>query len=252
MKIRLIKFLRKYYRWQARKQLKANPELWVLITDYMKKTKSTGVSWSDFCELYRAIRIQKPKHILECGPGASTMVMAFALMENEKEGFPGKITAMEEMQEYLDMSIELLPEFLKKYVAFHLSPRVDDTYEIFRGVRYRDVPVADYDFIFVDGPHHRSHNGDAFCFDFDFIHILKNSANPIAGMVDYRLSSSYVLQTLLGTDKVTFNLVKELAFISPVSAADLRKLTLENNTRDLLRYGKVFGNSKLRLYASKD
>jgi hypothetical protein len=180
------------------------------------------------------------------------MVMAFALMENEKEGYQGKITAMEEMQEYLDMSVELLPIFLKKYVVFKLSPRVDDTYEIFRGVRYRDVPPADYDFIFVDGPHHRSHTGDAFCFDFDFIHLLRNSKIPIAGMVDYRLSTSYVLQTLLGEDKVKFDLVKELAFIKPVTAADLRKLTLENNTRDLLRYGKVFGNSILRLYASKN
>ena len=252
MKNRIIKFLRKFYRWQARKKLKANPALWEQITLYMKKTRSTGVSWSDFWELFHAIRTQKPKHILECGPGASTMVMAFALMENEKEGYPGKITAMEEMQEYLDISVELLPDFLKKYVTFHLSPRVDETYEIFRGVRYRDVPKADYDFIFVDGPHHRSHNGDAFCFDFDFIHVLRDSTIPISGMVDYRLSSSYVLQTLLGTDKVTFNLVKELAFISPVTAADLRKLTLENNTRDLLRYGKIFGNSKLRLYASKD
>lgn len=55
------------------------------------------------------------------------MVMAYALMENDKEGFLGKITAMEEMQEYLDMSIELLPDFLKKYVEYQLSPRVDDT-----------------------------------------------------------------------------------------------------------------------------
>jgi hypothetical protein len=252
MKSRLVELLKKYFRWQARRKLKAKPALWEQITLYMKKTKSTGVSWSDFWELYNAIRSQKPKEILECGPGASTMVMAFALMENEKEGYPGKITAMEEIQEYLDMSVELLPEFLKKYVVFQLSPRVDDTYEIFRGVRYRDVPRADYDFIFVDGPHHRSHNGDAFCFDFDFIHLLRNSTIPIAGIVDYRLSSSYVLQTLLGAEKVKFDLVKELAFIAPVTAADLRTLTLENNTRDLLRYGKVFGNSMLRLYASKN
>ncbi len=248
MRNKIIKFLRKVIRWQARKKLKANPELWEQISLYMKKTKSTGVSWSDFWELYNAIRTYKPKHILECGPGASTMVMAFALMENEKEGFPGKITAMEEMQEYLDMSVDLLPDFLSKYVEFHLSPRVDDTYEIFRGVRYKDVPKADYDFIFVDGPHHRSLLDDAFCFDFDFIHVLKHSKNPIAGMVDYRLSSSYVLQTLLGTENVKFNMLKELAFIKPVSASDLKKLTLENNTRDMMKGSSLFGNTKIKLY----
>jgi hypothetical protein len=244
----IIRFLRKVIRWQARKKLKANPELWEQITSYLKITKSTGVSWSDFWELYNAIRTNKPKHILECGPGASTLVMAYALSENEKEGFPGKITGMEEMQEYLDMSIELLPDFLKKYVEYHLSPRVDDTYEIYRGVRYRDVPQADYDFIFVDGPHHRSLLDDAFCFDFDFIHILRNSKVPISGMVDYRLSSSYVLQKLLGTEKVEFNMLKELAFIKPVVASDLKKMTLENNTKDMLSSSSLFGNTKIELY----
>jgi len=248
MKKKLIKFLRKVIRWQARKKLKANPELWEQITSYLNKTKSTGVSYSDFWELYNAIRTNKPKHILECGPGASTMVMAYALMENEKEGFPGKITAMEEMQEYLDMSIELLPDFLKKYVEYHLSPRVDETYEIYRGVRYRDVPQADYDFIFVDGPHHRSLLDDAFCFDFDFIHILRNSKVPISGLVYYRLSSSYVLQTLLGTEKVEFNMLKELAIIKPVVASDLKKLTLESNTKDMLSSSSLFGNTKIELY----
>ena len=248
MKKKLVKFLRKVIRWQARKKLKANPELYGQICTYLNRTKSTGVSWSDFWELYNAIRTNKPKHILECGPGASTMVMAYALMENEKEGFPGKITAMEEMQEYLDMSLELLPDFLKKYVEYQLSPRVDDTYEIFRGVRYRDVPQADYDFIFVDGPHHRSLLDDAFCFDFDFIHILRNSKVPISGLVDYRLSSSYVFQTLLGTEKVEFNMLKELAIIKPVVASDLKKMTLESNTNDMLSSCSLFGNTKIELY----
>lgn len=48
MKKKLIKFLRKVIRWQDRKKLKANPELWEQITSYLNKTKSTGVSWSDF------------------------------------------------------------------------------------------------------------------------------------------------------------------------------------------------------------
>lgn len=198
--------------------------------------------------MYNAIRTNKPKHVLECGPGASTMVMAYALMENEKEGFPGKITAMEEMQEYLDMSIELLPDFFKKYVEYHLSPRVDDTYEIYRGVRYRDVPQADYDFIFVDGPHHRSLIDDTFCFDFDFIQILRNTKVHISGMVDYRLSSTYVLQKLLGTEKVQFNMLKELAIIKFVVASDLKKMTLEKNAIDMLSTCSFFGNTKIELY----
>jgi hypothetical protein len=75
---------------------------------------------------------------------------------------------------------------------------VDHTYEIFRGVRNCDVAKAYYDIIFEDG---------------------------------------YVLKTLPRSGKVTFNLFKELAFTAPVMTAYLGKLTLEKNTRDLLRHG---------------
>ena len=63
-------------------------------------------------------------------------MLALALKNNDAEGFSGKITAMEELQSYLDIGIKLLPKELNKYVEYLLSPRVDDYYEIFRGVRY--------------------------------------------------------------------------------------------------------------------
>src|SRR5687768_3025117 len=104
MKRELLKILRRINRKRAILNLSRNEVLWKELTAYMKMTGSTGVSWSDFNELYKAVRFYKPKNILECGPGASTVVMAFAVMENEKEGYPGKITAMEEMEKYLQMS----------------------------------------------------------------------------------------------------------------------------------------------------
>ena len=76
--------------------------------------------------------------------------MALALKKNETDGFPGEITAMEELKKYLDIGINLMPKELKKYVNYVLSPRVDDYHEIFRGVRYRDIPKKDFDFIFTD------------------------------------------------------------------------------------------------------
>lgn len=240
--------MRAFYRYRARKQLRQNDVLWGEITCYMKKTKSTGVSWVDFWELYSAIRSQKPKHVLECGPGASTIIIAYALMENEKEGFPGRISAMEELEDYLNYSIELLPEYLKKYVQYVKSPRVDSFYEIYRGVRYRDVPKVAFDFVFVDGPHHHSPTDDHFCFDFDFLEVVRNSDSPVSGIVDCRLSSSYVLQKLLGEEKVRFDYVKELAFIKPVTKNDLKSLSLESNMQMLHSRGKLFRNTKLELY----
>lgn len=248
--IKVLNYLRKYQRYKARKELRKIPELWDLINDYLKKTGSTGISWVDYNELYKAVRRVKPKSVLELGQGSSTMVIAFALRENEKEGYPGKITAMEELEKYLLMGQNLLPDALKPFVNYALSPRVDFEYEIFRGVRYSEVPDIDFDFVFVDGPLHTSPKDGQFCFDADLIYILQRpvQSSPISGLVDFRLSSSYVFQKLLGKEKVKFNMVKELAFIELVESKDLKSLTLEGNKEMLKRHGRLFGNSILKLY----
>jgi hypothetical protein len=248
MKIKIIKFLRRINRRIAINNLKKRTILYDEIVKYMKRTKSTGVSWSDFWELYKVIRTKKPKSILECGPGASTLVIAFALMENESEGYPGRITAMEEVEEYLKMSIDLLPEYLHKYVDYIHSPRIDDYFEIFRGVRYRDVPDQEYDFVFIDGPEHISPVDNQFCFDFDFLHILKKSDKPVFGLIDYRLSSGFVLQTLLGYKKVRYNAIKEIGTILPCVKSDINTLSLDKVTDSFIRYSKILGNTRIKLY----
>jgi hypothetical protein len=250
IKTALLDYLRKYERYKARKELRKIPELWELINNYLKKTGSTGISWVDYYELYKAVRRVKPKSVLELGQGSSTMVIAFALRENEKEGYSGKITAMEELEKYLLMGRDLLGDAFKPYVNYILSPRVDFAYEIFRGVRYSEVPDIDFDFVFVDGPLHTSPTDGQFSFDADLIYILQRpiQTSPINGLVDFRLSSSYVYQTLLGKQKVKFNMVKELAILHSVEPKDLKSLTLEGNIKMLERHGLPFGNSILKLY----
>ena len=218
------------------------------IFNYFKKSSSTGISWSDCWELYNYVRQNKPKNILECGQGASTFAMALALKKNETEGFPGKITAMEELKKYYDIGVDLMPKELKKYVEFVLSPRVDDYHEIFRGVRYRDIPKKNFDFIFIDGPHHYSVSDNQFCFDFDFIHVLKNNSKPITGIIDYRLSTGYVLQKLLGHEKVKYSYTKELGFISACCKNDIKKLDLEEIKSNFERKFKNPFNQKINLY----
>tara|TARA_B100000780_G_C21037061_1_gene415956 strand:- start:275 stop:1006 length:732 start_codon:yes stop_codon:yes gene_type:complete len=242
--------MRKYLRYKARKELRKIPELWNLINDYLRKTGSTGISWVDIHELYKSVRSARPKSVLELGQGSSTLVIAFALRENEKEGYPGKITAMEELEEYLVMGRDLLGEEFRPYVNYVLCPRVDFTYEIFRGVRYSEVPNIDFDFIFVDGPMHTSPTDGQFCYDADLIYILQRpiQSSPISGLVDFRLSSSYVFQKLLGKENVKFNMLKELAFLDSVESKDLKRLTLEGNIEMLKKYGHPFRNSILKLY----
>lgn len=218
------------------------------IKSYLSKTSSTGISWSDFWVLFDFVRKNKFKRILECGPGASTLVISIALERNRKEGFPGSIIAMEEVEEYLEMSIDLLPKRLHEYVEYIHSPRMDDCYEIFRGVRYRDIPKKDFDFVFVDGPEHHSSNDGQFCFDFDFLHVLMNNKTKLQGIIDYRLSTGFVLQTLLGNKIVNYSTLKEIGFINPCHKTDLRNLNLENLNYNFDKQFFAFRNNKIKIY----
>lgn len=246
-KIGILKFARKGLRRYSINQLKKNERLWQELNIYRNKTKSTGCSWIDLWTLYNTIRIKKPGEILELGPGLSTLVMSYALMENQKEGSPGRITAMEELEEYMDMATALQPDHLKPFVNFYLSPKVEDHLYIFRGVRYRDVPDKPYDFVFVDGPDLYAPSDGQMTFDFDFINVVKRSEKPVYGIVDYRLTTSFVFQTIFGKDKVKFDAIRELEFIGPVTKNDLLHLDLDKLTSMLLKNFKLLGNTRVRI-----
>ena len=59
-----------------------------------------------------------------------------------------------------------------------------------------------YDFVFVDGPKYRSPHDGHPTFDFDYLHILRNSKIPVAGLIDQRVSTVFVLQQVLGKEKI--------------------------------------------------
>jgi len=173
--------------------------------------------------------------------------MAYALMENDKEGYHGKITAVEELEPYYKMAIELLPEYLNPYVEFVLSPRIEDHYSLFRGVRYRDVPDRPYDFVFVDGPDFVAPSDGALTFDLDYIHVVKNSEKPVYGIIDCRLSTVYVLQAVFGLDKVKYSPVHVLGFVGPCTKDDLTPLKLETIMNAVRRNANFFGNTEIKL-----
>jgi hypothetical protein len=247
MKNFFLKYARRLNRKNSINNLK-NAGIYDQIKLYLSKTSSTGISWSDFWVLYNFVRLNKPKSVLECGPGASTLVISLALEENEKDGYPGSIIAMEEMEKYLELSIKLLPKNLHRYVKFILSPRIDDYYEIFRGVRYRDIPNEDFDFVFIDGPEHISISDNQFCFDFDFLYVLKNNNRPLQGIIDYRLSTGFVLQTILGLDIVQYDIIKEIGIIKPCSINDARFLELEALKYNFDNYSNLFSKNKIKIY----
>lgn len=240
--------LRKLSQVRAERKLRKNSALWAELQNYLRKTKSTGCGYIDYDRLYSTIRADKPVAILECGTGVSTLIIAHALMENDKEtGVAGRVTSMEEHADWLEMSRKLLPPQYAKYVSLLLSGTTEDRYSIFRGVRYSAVPDRQYDFVFVDGPNHHSPIDGGATFDFDFIHVLRTANKPVGCIIDKRLSTVFVLQQLLGDRKVKYSAIDGLGYVKPCTQADLGQIANAISSENFRESLRIFGNSKLRI-----
>jgi hypothetical protein len=233
---------------RALDRLKENDILWHELNSYLTKTKSIGCSYSDYWELYRFVLSRKPMDILECGTGASTIVLAHALMQNERDyGVSGRIVSMEEDEEWYKMAHRLMPQSMKKYVEIVLSPVIEECYAIFRGVRYRDVPERPYDFVFIDGPKYIAPSDGTVSFDFDYIHVIMNSNKAVYAIVDKRLTTCYVLQKLFGVEKVKYSVKHHLCFVSPCTRDDLRVIDSHTPSSCFSHSFRLFGVTRLDL-----
>lgn len=244
--------LRKFKQHRADAMLRRHADLWVEIQAYLQKTQSTGCGFIDYAALYREIRKTKPVEILECGTGVSTLVIAFALKENEAEtGTRGRVTSMEEHDGWLQMARALLPERYAAYVDFVLSDTIEDRFSVFRGVRYANIPEREYDFVFVDGPKYQSPVDGGATFDFDFIHVLRNARKPVGGLVDKRLSTVFVLQQLLGPGKVKYSPVDGLGYVVPSNRDDLGNIATSISSSNFSGSFRLFGQTKLTITANR-
>ena len=200
------------------------PVLYRDIADYRTHSPSTGCTYADYLAHYTWIRRHKPREILECGTGVSTVVLARALMENEKEhGTPWRLVSMEENPSYYEAALACLPAHLKSdsRLEMVLSEAVEDTYEFFRGVRYKDVPKGAYDLVFVDGPDFMIHPGRTqLTFDFDFLKIVQDSERPVSAFIDTRMSTCFIY-SLLFPGKVRYDFLRRIGIVAPVTRRDL-------------------------------
>ena len=238
--------LRKVAQWRARHDLSNRPVLWRALQQYLQQTKSTGCSLTDYWQLYHEIRVEAPTEVLECGTGVSTLVIAHALMENEREtGRRGRVTSMDESADWMEMARRLLPAEYETYVDFCLSDTVEAGFSLFRGVRYRNVPARPYDFVFVDGPSYVTPSDGVATSDLDFLHVLASAARPVAGLVDKRVSTCFVLQQVVGVDKVRYSPVLHLGFISPCTSRDLGELERKLSSLNFEDSFRPLGHSRL-------
>ena len=192
------------------------------IDEYVRGSETTGCSYGDYAALYSYVRRAKPKEILECGTGVSTVIMAQALAENEREtGVRGRITSMEELPEYYEMAKGLLPEDLLPYIDLVLSDTEEYRYGIFRGMKYRLIPKRTYDFVFVDGPNTRSAEYGDYTFDADVLSVVQAQQEPLVAMVDGRSSTCAALFVLFGGDRFRFDYIRGTGMLRTSGPSDL-------------------------------
>jgi hypothetical protein len=219
----LAKFLSNFLEEQAKRKIKNKyPELWVALDKYMKKTSSTGCQYGDYLVLYEHVRRFKPKFILECGTGVSTVVMSHALFENEKDGYErGKIVSLEENQWYFDHAKSIFPKEYDHYVEFVLRDVTTKEEGFFHGVGYKDIPKYDYEFVFVDGPNHLCNPKEKpLLFNFDLIEVVKMSNKPVSAVIDNRTSTAFVYNFIFGK-KFRYDYIRKLGVVYPSTKEDL-------------------------------
>jgi len=207
----------------AAKKLKAHAELRQILDEYCRISNSTGCSFTDYWQLYSLVRKMRPAEILECGTGVSTVVMAAALRDNERQhGERGRITSMEDCTHWFEHAKNIFPRELEPYVDILLSPQTEYRERFFCGVGYESIPRRHYELAFIDGPDDHCSPAGTPTVDLDYIRLLRISAHPVLGVVDGRLATCLVYQSLLGLDKVRFEPVLGLTFVGPCSGKDLR------------------------------
>jgi len=229
---------------RAEAALRAMTGLWERMEAYARSSIVTGASMSDYLTLYEEVRRWRPAEILELGTGISTVVMAYALKENEAEGGPrGHITSMEEDADWHRHACASLPGDLAAYVDMVHSPKADGSYKMFRGVQYESVPRRAYDFVFSDGPErHSPVNGDKL-FNLDLIQVVARSETPIRAVVDNHYLTFYVLQKVFGPELARYSVRHKLMFVGPVTRDDVRHLKRETFLPDL----RLFRPTELKL-----
>jgi predicted O-methyltransferase YrrM len=242
---------RPYYERRALKNLQENKGLYRTLSEFIDKTEyPPGASYFDYWILYQYVRVRQPKEVLECGAGVTTVVLAYAMDENEKEGRGGHITSMEEHKEYYNDVLAHFPDHLKKQVDFVLSPKVEGYFGLFRGVRYRDVPDKQYDFVYIDGPTTKAPSDGHKTFDFDFVRVVERSLKPVFALVDTRMSTCWALAHLLNDKKVLFDYVYEVGIVGPCTKNDLR--TDWNGFTKGLGPRPIKGGNLRRMLSKKD
>ena len=208
-------------------QLKKNLDLYKEIISFKKNDISKYVSWITIFQIYNYILEKKPKKILELGSGLSTVIILNAIkkIKQKNSNYKPDFISMENHKKYFLNTKKKLPKHYRGWYKLVLSKTVKDSFLLFSGYRYLNIPKMKYDFIFVDGPNYNDQEGMSS--SFDIVYILNNFSQKFDCIIEKRVSTSYIMQKLLGRKSVKLSLINRTTFLK----ADKKKINKRLDSR---------------------
>ena len=222
----LNKAINKYHQYNMKRYISGyldqNKSLNILINDIKSTSDSTGVSISDYIILYEYIKKNKPKFVLECGTGMSTVIIAEAMKNFVLPQSPqAKFVSMESKKEWYNHQISIFPEQFNDFVEIVYSPIDTWNYSFVKGTVYKDVPDYPYEFVFVDGPSQGIEDvGGTMC-NMDFVRVVEKTNKSITGIIDNRKHTVLAYTNIFGIQKVNYFSHWSLGFVQNVSKEDM-------------------------------
>lgn len=144
-------FRRAYRKW-ARHQLDRRGYLDFLAA---RPRAACAPDFSDLWFLYKVVRNRKPRCILEFGSGCSTVIMAQAVWENQRESTgknQGVIYSVDANRYWAGVTIETMPEHLNGICQVIYSSLTEVDFFSAPAWRHANLPDVVPDFLYLDGP----------------------------------------------------------------------------------------------------
>ena len=158
----------------------------------------------DLWFLYRLVRAQKPRLVMELGSGCSTVILAQALYDNAQKdpNRNGRIISLDGMADWAEVTRASLPEHLAGICEIRHAEAVEEDRGDDRGFRYAELPDGNPDLLYVDGPALRPDR--KICFD--ALHLQDRFPPGFAMVVDGRHDTvRYFRRHLAGRYRISRN-----------------------------------------------
>ena len=194
------------HNWACKRRLnRVLPTMEEELQEYFKGSTTTGTQPITLWLAVKTIFDTKPRMILESGTGASSIVLSLAIKELKLRdpSYDCKIISMESVKEWYDIAKANLPDHHKDTVKILYGPREKYEVSMFRGYIHSNIPLGEYDFVFLDGPDFNDERGTSYCADALYVY-EKSGKRPLCGVFDGRASSVFVIQTLFGKHAIKY------------------------------------------------